>query len=179
MGWAKHAWARIRPQFRDAHLVIAGPDFENTLAPIQKLVADLGIARSVTFTGMLKGDLKWSALRAASIFTLPSHSEGFSVAILEALASGLPVLATPGCNFPEIAEQGAGVVVRADEREVERALADLLAHSQAELRAMGEHGSDLISRRYTWPAIGNMMAEVYEWMLFGRAPGHVEIDFLR
>src|SRR5262249_23304811 len=96
------AWQRVWPLFRDTHLVIAGPDFENTLASIEALMSELGIGDGVTITGMLEGEMKWSALAASRLFVLPSHSEGFSMAILEAMATGLPVLATHPCNFPEI-----------------------------------------------------------------------------
>ncbi len=67
-----HAWARSASSFDDAHLVLAGPDFEGTRATLENLVDELGIRHQVTFTGMLTGPLKWGALAAASVFVLPS-----------------------------------------------------------------------------------------------------------
>ena len=65
------AWRNIHHKFADAHLVFAGPDCDNSTSSVQTLVADLGIARWVTFTGMLRGAMKWSALGAAEVFVLP------------------------------------------------------------------------------------------------------------
>ena len=59
------AWPAIYRRWPDAHLVIAGPDFENTRAGIEKLVCESGAGQTVTFTGMLQAEMKWSALQAA------------------------------------------------------------------------------------------------------------------
>jgi hypothetical protein len=71
------------------------------------------------------------------------------------------------------------VLIHPDQPELERALSNLLSGSRPELQNMGWRGCDLVSRRYTWPAIGNMMAEVYEWVLGGKLPTAVEMDFGR
>ena len=171
------AWTRICRDFSDVHLVMAGPDFENTLAPLQTLVSELNLGSRITFTGMLGGELKWSALKAASLFVLPSFSEGFSVAILEALASGVPTIATFPCNFPELSEAGAGLVIEPEQQELERALMDLLALPSTELQNMGRKGAELAARRYSWDVIGAKMAAVYDWVLGGNIPTDVEIEF--
>jgi len=170
------AWANISRQFPGAHLVLAGPDYENTLAPLQALVSELNIGDRITFTGMLAGDLKWSALKAAGLFVLPSFSEGFSVAILEALAAGLPVIATHPCNFPDLTTSGAGLIIRPDQPELERGLSDLLTLSSADSQAMGRKGVELVAGHYSWQAIGEDMAAVYDWLLGGAMPTGVEID---
>lgn len=92
-------------------LVIAGPEFANWSNVLQNKAATLGISGRITWTGMLEGDLKWGAYRAAEVFSLPSHSENFGFTIAEALACGLPVLITDKVNiWPDIAEAEAGFV---------------------------------------------------------------------
>lgn len=159
------AWSVLAKEFPGAHLVIAGPDFEGTLNRIQALVRKLRLETRVTFTGMLAGEEKWAALAAAELFVLPSHSEGFSVAILEALAMALPVVITPGCNFPEVAQMGCGAVAIPSDRQIEDALRDMLGRTPEERAAMGARGVELVRSRFSWPAIGSQMAAVYDWVL--------------
>jgi glycosyltransferase involved in cell wall biosynthesis len=66
---------------------------------------------SVSFPGMLSGDLKWGAFREAEVFVLPSHQENFGIAVVEALACGTPVLISRPVNiWREIESSGAGLV---------------------------------------------------------------------
>lgn len=170
------AWARIDRSFPDAHVVIAGPDFEGTRPAIEALVDKLNLRRSVTFTGMLDREMKWSALAAAHVFVLPSHSEGFSAATLEALGMGVPAVVTRRCNFPEIAEWHCGAVVEAETRPIEEALDRILSANLGDTLAMRDNARRLIAERYTWAAVGRQISAVYEWILGGRLPANVEIS---
>src|SRR5262249_11178045 len=70
----------------------------------------------VTWTGMLRGDLKAGALRAAEVLVLPSHQENFGIAVVEALACGVPVLISNKVNiWREIQQDDAGLVENDDE----------------------------------------------------------------
>jgi glycosyltransferase involved in cell wall biosynthesis len=163
------AWAAAAREFPGAHLVLAGPDYEGTLAHVEALVRKLRLETRVTFTGMLNGPEKWAALAAAELFVLPSHSEGFSVAVLEALAMERPVVITPGCNFPEVAETGGGVEVNPLDRQVEAVLLDMLGRTPEDRAIMGARGLRLVRERFSWQAIGERMADVNDWVL-GRGP---------
>ena len=167
------AWGRFAHQ--DAHLVIAGPDFDGTRSGLEKLAAELEISDQVTFAGMLSGAMKWSALAAAGIFVLPSYSEGFSVAVLEALAMGVPVIVSRACNIPEVAEQGCGWMVEPEEAALANALEESLLTSTPALRSMGERGKALVTSRYSWPVVGRQMAQVYRWVAGGPPPSDVPI----
>jgi glycosyltransferase involved in cell wall biosynthesis len=103
------AFGQIAPAHPNLHLVMAGPEQQDA-APWRKLAQDAGISERVTWTGMLSGDAKWGALRAAEVFILPSHQENFGIAVAEALACGVPVLISREVNiWREIAESGAGL----------------------------------------------------------------------
>ena len=169
------AWAAICAQFPDAHLVLAGPDFENTLEKTRELVSSLGVQGRVTFTGMLAGPEKWAVLAAASVFVLPSWSEGFSMATLEAMAASCPVIMTHQCYFPEILENQCGWLIQPDVKELETALGEALSMPQAELDRLGENGRRLVATRYTWQRIGEQMTQVYDWVLGGPKPSIVEV----
>lgn len=171
------AWARVREAHPEAHLMMAGPDFENTSTKIARLLVELGIEQSVSMPGLLSAPYTWSALRAASLFVLPSYSEGFSRAVLEAMGCGAPVLITHACNFPEVAQHDCGVIVDADEHALTLALSDLLTAPHGDLRQMGRRGARLVQERYTWDVVGRQLSALYGWILGGGAPPaqlHVE-----
>ncbi len=165
------AWARVGPLNPSAHLVLAGPDFEGTQAHITERLKNHGCLEQVTFTGMLSGALKWSALAAADFFVLPSYSEGLSVSVLEAMGMGLPVIVTEQCNLPEVAEKGCGWTIPPKADQLEAVLTEaLLASSEHRIR-QGENGRRLVADRYTWPVIGQQMGSVYEWLASGPSTG--------
>jgi glycosyltransferase involved in cell wall biosynthesis len=164
------AWASCAPLCGDGHLVVAGPDFDGTCAKLESMVDEMGIRQTVTFPGMLAGPMKWSALAAASLFALPSFSEGFSVAVLEALGMGVPVIVTRRCNIPEVAEHGCGWVVEPEQAALDTALQEALRSPTLELQRIGERGRALVQSRYTWSVVGRQMAEVYRWVLGGPRP---------
>ncbi len=97
-------------------LVIAGPCAdEEYLQRLRRLTTELGCLNRVTFTGMLRGNLKWGAFAAAEAFILPSHQENFGIAVVEALACGKSVLISDQINiWREIVRDGAGLADRDD-----------------------------------------------------------------
>jgi glycosyltransferase involved in cell wall biosynthesis len=169
------AWRTVSRDCDDLHLVLAGPDFENTRQGIEKYIAEEGLSGSVTLTGMLQSEMKWSALSAASVFVLPSYSEGFSVAILEALAAAKPVVITRQCNFPELEGKPFAAVIEPDVAQLEEALRSFLRLPASVLREYGSAARDYVQGHYSWSAIGNAMADVYSWMLDGDAPSNVDV----
>jgi glycosyltransferase involved in cell wall biosynthesis len=94
----------------DWRLVMAGPDQVGWQAELVELSRTLGIEDRVVWTGMLLGMMKWGAFSTAEIFVLPSHQENFGIAVVEALACGLPVLISKQINiWQEIIACGAGL----------------------------------------------------------------------
>jgi glycosyltransferase involved in cell wall biosynthesis len=164
------AWAQIHRRFPDAHLVIAGPDFEETARDVQRLIAESDIGDSVSMPGLLQAPLTWSALRAAHTFVLPSYSEGFSRAVLEAMGCGVPVIVTRTCNVPEVTKHECGVVIEAEERALAGALSDMLRAPRDELRRMGQNGQRLVRERFSWEVVGEQLASLYRWVLGGGVP---------
>jgi glycosyltransferase involved in cell wall biosynthesis len=124
-----HAFATLlkrlpSEQSRDLHLVMAGPDDHAFGREMKALAASLGIADRVTWTGMVSGDLKWGAFHASDAFVLTSHQENFGIAVVEALACGVPVLISNQVNiWREIQQAGAGFVDSDDTAGAERLLA--------------------------------------------------------
>ncbi len=170
------SWSKVCTGYPEAHLVIAGPDSAGQQQSLQQLVAESGMASRVTFAGMLRGEEKWAALRAASFFTLPSYSEGFSISVLEALAAGTPVILSRQCYFPEVATYKCGWTIEPEPAALETALRECLELPSAERAAMGQRARQLADERFTWPIVGAQSAAVLDWLLGGGpAPACVEM----
>jgi L-malate glycosyltransferase len=100
------AFARVRAEMPSV-LVFVGDGPERPAA--EEVVADLGLSRDVRFLG--KVDAVADLLRCADLFLLPSASESFGLAALEALACGVPVVGTATGGLPEVVTDGAGTLV--------------------------------------------------------------------
>ena len=140
----------------DSPLLIVGPD--DGMLPTLQAFADGD--RRITFTGYLQSDERLGALAASDIFALPATGEGQPMAALEAMAAGLPVVLSPGCNIDEVAVHGAGFVVEA----TVEAFADklrLLLSDQDMRREMGERAQQLADERFAWDRIAERLEEVY------------------
>ncbi|WP_373479708.1 glycosyltransferase [Geminocystis sp.] len=155
------AFAKVYQKFPNTHLVIAGPDNVGYLPTVKNYFEELGCLDGVTFTGMLTGEMKYSALSAASIYVAPSYSEGFSMSILEGMASGLPCIFTTGCNFPEAQETNTAYVVDIDSESIEKALLKCL-ENPTEAKQMGHRAQKFILENYTWDEIAKKLIKVYQ-----------------
>lgn len=154
------AFLSIAQRIPSAVLVMAGPDEFGLEQKMRDRVEQSGFASRVIFTGMVSGDDKLDLLARANLFCLPSDGEGFSIAILEALASCTPVLISPDCHFPEVQEAGAGVIASTDPAALATALAALLERPQV-LREMGDRGCALVREGYGWDRITDLTIKAY------------------
>jgi glycosyltransferase involved in cell wall biosynthesis len=159
------AFTKVHTLFPQTHLIIAGPDNIGFLPTAQHYFSEAGCLSSVTFTGMLTGELKYAALAVANIYIAPSYSEGFSMSVLEGMAAGLPCVITIGCNFPEAATARAAYVVNIDSQEISHALIQCLKNPK-EAKIMGECARKLVFNKYTWDRIALQLIELYKSIIF-------------
>jgi glycosyltransferase involved in cell wall biosynthesis len=168
------AWKTVAARREDAHLVIAGPEYGNTGDEARRLITELELARTVTMAGVISGRMKLAALSAAKYFSLPSYSEGLSVAVLEALSIGLPPVITPECNIPSVGASGAGRITSNEPAELADTLISCLEASAREWQEMSCAGRRLARSEFDWNGIAETMRSVYEWLLGGNRPACVE-----
>ena len=155
------AFALVAAQRPDVHLVVMGPE-SGAGDDLRRRIASHDLTDRVHVVGPEYGKAKYQALQQACCFVLPSRQEGFSVAILEALACRTPVVISAACHFDEVAEQGAGLIV--DNLEPP-AFADALLRlcgDAASGRRMGDIGRSMVERSYTWPSIAAELEAVYQ-----------------
>ena len=156
---AFHTLAESRP---DVHLVLAGGNERGYEAQVRRMIAELGLAERVTLTGLISGAQKIGALQDADAYVLPSRSEGLSIAMLEAMYMGLPVIVTDRVGlWRTIEEKQCGLVVPLEEARLADALRRMAEDKgRAE---MGRRGHDLVAAQYTWDVISrNLAARIKE-----------------
>lgn len=142
-----------------AHLLIVGAD-DGMLGALRRFVEEDNLSAHVTFAGMLEGRERIAALAAAEIFALPAVGEGLSLAALEAAASGCALILTEGCNLPEAATHGAGMVVARHRDALAAALKHLL-EAPSVRRQMGEAAQVWAKNAFQWQVIAERMAQFY------------------
>lgn len=157
------AFAHAVSEDSTARLLIVGPD-DGMLATARRLVTAHGLSERVCFTGMLVGADKAEALAVASVFVLPAVGEGLSMAALEAMEEGLPIIVTPGCNLPEVEERGAGLLV---EREIEPLAAAMrtLLGDPKRCREMGRRGQTWARAAFGWPSSVAQLEALYRGLI--------------
>lgn len=95
------AWPAVARACPAARLVMAG---DGDLPALARLAQELGVAASVEFPGWIDGVAKEAAWEAADVYVLPSYYEGLPIGVLEALALGVPVVASRVGGIPDLIE---------------------------------------------------------------------------
>ena len=131
---------------------------------LRQQVVRLGLEEHVTFLGGVR-DLPWH-LAGADLFVLPSRSEGFSNAIIEAMAASLPVVATDvGGNAEAVRSGVTGTIVPPENAPaLAEAILEILADPQR-ARAMGEAGRAVVADQFTIDAMMRGITNVYDRLL--------------
>jgi glycosyltransferase involved in cell wall biosynthesis len=168
------AAAAIVQQFPQVSFSIAGEVLEPAyFAELQALVQDLDLVGHVRFDGGVTNLRKH--LAAADIFVLPSRSEGFSNAIIEAMASSLPVVATDvGGNAEAVKEGITGFIVPAEDPGALSAAILRLLSNPSRAKAMGAAGRDLAAEKFTTEAMMNQIAGAYRHLISAEQAASVE-----
>ena len=144
----------LMPSLPKARLAIAGNDEEELTPRLIALATKLGVGDRVQFLGPVYGAAKDELLARATLFVLPSRSENFGNAVLEALAMETPVVLSSEVGLAGVVEKaGAGVV------GLEQIAA--LLEDRPRLDRMGRAGRALVESRFTWPRVAAEMEEAY------------------
>ncbi len=153
--------SRAQPQLK-ARLILVGDGLER--GPVQQLAAELGATQHILFAGQVSDPRPYYA--AADILAMPSLSEGSPLALLEAMAAGLPIVATRVGGVPEIVrhEQDALLVAPSQPDALAQAINLLLADENL-ARRLGEAAQNTVSTRFTPDAHRTTRLEFYRELL--------------
>ena len=133
----------------------------------------------MTYLGHVSGERARRAWAASDAFVLPSYSEGFSMAVLEALACRLPCLITTACHFPELAAAGGAVVVEPTPEESPEVCASCSIAGPRSGRISAASAAVSSSANYTWDRQGRRLAAIYEWLTGGGSPPDLRRTLIR
>jgi glycosyltransferase involved in cell wall biosynthesis len=163
------AAALILPQFPRVSFSIAGDVLEPAyFTELQALIKDLDLLDHFHFVGGVT-DLK-KHLSMADIFVLPSRSEGFSNAIVEAMAASLPVVASSvGGNAEAVKNGVTGFLVPPEDPVALAAAIIQLLSDDSQATAMGAAGKALVAEQFTSEAMMSRITAAYRNLL---APSH-------
>ncbi len=139
-------------------VVIAGTGDADYVQSIQNLINRFGLQNQVKMIGEVTGEEKNSVYDAADVVVIPSHVENFGIVVAEALARGIPVIASRGTPWQRVEEANCGLWVDNDPATLAAALEKIHTMPRAE---MGARGRELIKREYSWDAIGESMMRLY------------------
>lgn len=154
------AFAQVRVQ-RPAELVVIGRPRSN--GPIPRLLDQLGLNGSVRFLSGLSDKELVGLYAEAQAAVVPSLYEGFSLPAVEAMACGLPVVATTGGALPEVVGpdgEAALLVPPGEPQALAQGIARVLADAGLR-RRLGAHGRARVLARFTWEAAARATVERY------------------
>lgn len=144
-------------------LQIAGDGDPAYVASLQRQAKRLQIDHHLHWLGFIEGESKWRTLAAADWFVLPSASENFGIAAIEALAAGTPVILSPDVAVADqISRAGAGWLCAAEPAALAETLAAALRGPDPQLRCAARN---LARQAYSWPAIAAQLRSTYTSVL--------------
>jgi glycosyltransferase involved in cell wall biosynthesis len=167
------ALAKLRTDRDDAHLVVVGRLRDGSQVPA--VLDRLSLQGAVRFTTGISDDELSELYASAEVAVVPSLYEGFSLPAIEAMASGVPLVATTGGALPEVAGTNGVTALLVPPNDPGALAAELLrVLDDADLRArIGAAGRQRTLERFTWPVTARLTAEQYRVLLDQRTPQEV------
>ncbi len=158
------AVAKVRTE-HPAELVVIGRPRDGSLVP--RTVERLGLENAVRLVGEVDGQRMIELYAEAEVAVVPSLYEGFSLPAVEAMACGVPLVATTGGALPEVVGRdgdAALLVPPGDPGALAKAISTLLDDSELR-RRLGTAGRERVLDRYTWSAAARATVEQYRQVL--------------
>jgi glycosyltransferase involved in cell wall biosynthesis len=159
------AWDSVAARHPTARLVIAGDGEPGYVAHLEAQARQSRAADRIEFVGFADDRRKQSLLADASVFVLPSQHENFGVAVLEAVAAGLPAVVTREVQLSSLIEdQGLGVIAERSPEALANAVSDVL--SSADLRRhCSENGPRIVEDLFSLASVSSQLMSMYEHVL--------------
>jgi glycosyltransferase involved in cell wall biosynthesis len=146
-------------------LTIAGRGAERYTRALQARIERLGLGPRVQMAGEVHNRAKRAFFESIDLLIVPSHTENFALAVAEALASAVPVIASRGTPWAALDQHRCGLWVENDPATLAEAIRRL---GDAPLAAMGSRGREWMTADFSWSAIARAMCNIYSSLACGR-----------
>lgn len=155
------AFARIAQARRDVRLIIAGDGPAEYVKTLKARAASLAIDKRIEWPGHVEGGAKAAVLAAADIFVLPSYSENFGIAAVEAMLAGLPCILSDGVGVArEAGAAGACYVAPPEPRALAEAFTRLLDDAAAR-ETIGRRAATFAQQEYSTTVMARRLIALY------------------
>ena len=144
----------------DIHLLVAGGGEQEYETYIETLVEELGLNERVTFKGFADKAVKKEMFSKSSFLVLPSHTEGLSMVGLEAVMHSTPVLTTRKCNFDEVEQFNAGLVMEDNDPETIANYIEKMLKS--DLEQMSKNAHALAMEKFSIVSVSSIIYEEFK-----------------
>ncbi|MGH8258207.1 MAG: glycosyltransferase family 4 protein [Steroidobacteraceae bacterium] len=168
---AIRAVAILRPSFPELVVSIAGSGPER--AALERLSAQLGVSRTIRFTGRLEVEQVAALYREADVALNPSRVDNAPNALLEAAASGVPIVSTDAGGVPHLVQHGrsAWLVPTDDPERMAQGVACVLR--DAALRDTLRANAAALAAACSWPSVGRQWTDLYRSLALGNGDERV------
>jgi glycosyltransferase involved in cell wall biosynthesis len=164
------AFGQVASRHDDWDLLLAGPeDDAGYRQEIDRAASSFGLSSRVRLLGRLEGEALVSRFQAADVFVLPSTSESSGLSLVEAMAAGIPVIATTGTPWKEIASERCGWWVDPGVDALARALDQAMSARPDQLGEMGARARELAVREYSLGALRLRLIDAYRQVPLARS----------
>jgi len=152
----------IRTLGMTSSLVIAGDGEKEYTETIKILIKELGLSGKVKMMGHVHGEAKEELFENASVVVVPSYTENFGLVVAEALAHGIPVIASRGTPWQRVEEVGCGLWVNNHPESLAAAIKRI---ALMPLLDMGLRGRRWMQKEFAWDMVAEVMIQVYRGLI--------------
>jgi glycosyltransferase involved in cell wall biosynthesis len=155
------ALGRLAREGREFDFILAGSGDPSYEERVRAMISITGLSERTTFAGFVEGAAKAALFETADIFVLPSHHENFGIAVVEAMAFGLPIIISNRVNIhSEIERAEAGLVVSPTAAELAVAITTLADNPTMRIE-MGKKGRQFVATEFSGASTARETVRIY------------------
>jgi glycosyltransferase involved in cell wall biosynthesis len=159
------ACAMVKADGTSFTLAIAGGGPERYIQALRSQAVTLGLDGEVRFAGEVHNRAKRVFFEGINLLVVPSHIENFALVVAEALASGIPVIASQGTPWAAVEEKGCGLWPKNSPADLAQAIQRM---RYAPLAAMGARGREWMAADFSWSGAARAMCNTYSALVYGK-----------